>query len=510
MRKFVTKKIFVLLVVTFIFIGCSTKKRKPNIIYILADDLGYGDVGVYGQNKIETPNIDALAENGIKFTQHYAGAPVCAPSRCVLLTGRNMGHSYIRGNDEWDERGDIWNFEKVINDPSLEGQRPLADSIKTLGNILQSEGYTTGIVGKWGLGAPETNSTPNDKGFDFFYGFNCQRQAHTYYPVHLWQNKKKVKLNNKLVAPHTKLDKDVDPYKKESYAQYNLTDYAPTLIHREALNFIKENREKPFFLLYASPIPHVPLQAPKKWVDYYVNKFGNEEPYLGNKGYFPCRYPKATYAAMISYLDEQVGEIVKLLKEEGIYENTIIMFTSDNGPSGAGGNDVKYFNSGGIFKEEFGWGKGFLHEGGIRVPMLVSWKGHIQPQTTTNHISGFWDVLPTFCDILGIETPTETDGTSFLPTLLGEKQKQPEYIYYEFPEYGGQQSVRIGDMKAIRQNLQKGNLEIKLYDLNKDITEQNNIAEDNPKLIEDAKEIMKSEHHVPKINVFKMKALGDK
>ncbi len=496
-------KYYVVILFTIIIISsCTSKKRKPNIIYILADDLGYGDVGAYGQNKIETPNIDALAENGIKFTQHYAGAPVSAPSRCVLLTGRNMGHSYIRGNDEWDERGDIWNFEKVVNEPSLEGQRPLADSIKTVGNILQSEGYTTGIVGKWGLGAPETNSTPNDKGFDFFYGFNCQRQAHTYYPKHLWKNKEKVILDNKLVPPYTKLSKEADPYKEESYAQYNLTDYAPTLMHREALNFIKENKEKPFFLLYASPIPHVPLQAPKKWVDYYVNKFGNEEPYLGNKGYFPCRYPKATYAAMISYLDEQVGEIVKLLKEEGIYENTIIMFTSDNGPAFSGGVDSEFFNSGGLFNNGFGWGKGFLREGGVRIPMIVSWQGHVKQGTTTNHISGFWDVLPTFCDILGIETPTETDGTSFLPTLLGEKQKQPEYIYYEFPEYDGQQSVRIGDMKAFRQNMQKGNLELKLYNLKDDITEEKDIAEDNPELIQKIEKIMKEEHQVPKLDAF--------
>ncbi len=471
--------------------------------------MGYGELGVYGQEKIETPNIDLLAENGVRFTQHYTGAPVCAPARCSMLTGRHMGNAYVRGNDEWAERGDVWDYRKAFKDPNLEGQRPLPDSIVTLSKLLQTNGYKTGIVGKWGLGGPLTDGIPNNRGFDFFYGYNCQRQAHTYYPAHLWKNEEKVLLKNKLIPPHTKLKEGADPYNISSYADFNLTEYAADLMHKEAINFVKENRDSWFFLYYASPIPHVPLQAPQKWVDHYVKKFGDEEPYDGSSGYFPCRYPRATYAAMISYLDEQVGELVAELKELDIYDNTIIIFTSDNGASYAGGADPKWFNSGGLFNSEYGWGKGFLHEGGIRVPFIASWPGHIKPNTESDHISGFWDILPTVCDIAKIETPTDIDGTSFLPTLKGETQPQPEYIYFEFPEYGGQQAVRIGNLKAIRKDIKKGNMKIELYDLGIDIKEENNIADKFPEVIQRVEEIMSREHTIPKIEKFKMPQLGD-
>ncbi len=494
---------------------CSSKSvikdhNRPNIVLIVADDLGYGELGTYGQKKIETPNIDALANSGIKFTQYYSGSAVCAPSRCALLTGQHTGHTYIRGNDEWSERGDVWNFQKVLEDPNLEGQRPIPDSIPLLSQILQNNGYKTGLIGKWGLGAPLSNGNPNNRGFDFFYGYNCQRQAHTYYPKHLWRNNKKEILHNKLVPSHQKLKDGADPYDINNYSDYSLTDYAPELMQKEVLNYLNENQKKPFFLFYATTIPHVALQAPQKWIDYYVNKFGDEKPYDGSDGYFPSRYPHATYAAMISYLDEQVGEIVSELKKLNIYDNTLIIFTSDNGASFSGGTDPNFFNSGGILRSEKGRGKGFLFEGGIRVPFIASWPSKIKANSQSDHISAFWDMLPTFCDINNVVIPKNIDGNSFLPTLLGNTQDQPEYIYFEIPEYGGQQAVRMGKFKAIRKDIKNGNLNIELYDLDKDIKEENNIADQNPDIINQIKIILDKEHTSPAIPLFKMKTLGDK
>ncbi|MCY1722812.1 arylsulfatase [Prolixibacteraceae bacterium Z1-6] len=485
------------------------EQQKPNIIYILADDLGYAELGCYGQEKIETPNIDRLAENGIRFTQHYAGAPVCAPSRCVLLTGKHMGHAQIRGNDEWRERGNVWDFKAMSEDPNLEGQRPLKTGTKTIGRMLQQAGYKTGIVGKWGLGAPLTEGIPNKQGFDFFYGYNCQRQAHTFFPFHLWKDTTKVLLNNRLVPPGTKIPEGADKYAEESYADFWLNDYSAELMQKEVINFIKENKDKPFFMYYANPIPHAPLQAPKRWIDYYLEKFGDEEPYLGNKGYFPHRYPHAAYAAMVSYMDEQVGEIVTTLKELGLYDNTIIMFTSDNGPTYNGGTDSPWFDSAKPFKSEQGWGKGDVHEGGIRVPMIAQWPGNIRPGTETNHISAFYDVLPTACEIAGIEAPVDVDGKSFLPALLGKEQEKHEFLYWEFPSYGGQQAVRMGKWKGIRKNIFKGNLKIELYNLEEDVQELNNIAEEHPEVVEKIQKIFEQEHIPAELERFRIKQLGD-
>ncbi len=483
--------------------------KKPNIIYILADDLGYGELGCYGQKQIETPNIDKLAANGMRFTQHYSGAPVCAPSRCVLLTGKHMGHSFIRGNDEWDERGKVWDYKAMIADSTLEGQSPLPDDEITIAQLLKTAGYATGIVGKWGLGAPHTNSIPTKKGFDFFFGYNCQRQAHTYYPIHLYRNEHRVYLDNETVAPNTRLEKGADPLNPDSYNKYTLKEYAGDLMFKELTGFVEENKNNPFYMYWATPIPHAPIQAPQRWVDYYVKKFGNEKPYLGDNGYFPHRYPHAGYAAMISYLDEQVGQLVQQLKNLGIYENTLIVFTSDNGPTYNGGTDSPWFNSGGPFKSEMGWGKGFTHEGGFCVPMIASWPAKIKKGTESNHISAFWDVLPTLCDITGLKTPQYADGISFLPELTGKKQKVHPYLYWEFPEYGGQQAIRIGKWKGIRKEIQKGNLKIELFDLENDLQEQNDISATHPEIVKKMKQIMIKEH-VPATNkLFRMKILGD-
>ncbi len=500
-----------LLLVCFLY-SCKTAKEKkndaPNIVYILADDLGYGELGVYGQKLIETPHIDALAKRGIKFTQHYSGAPVCAPARSVLLTGLHAGHTPIRGNDEWKSRGEVWNLKEVSKNPYLEGQRPIRDSIITIAEVLKTRGYKTAVVGKWGLGGPQTEGIPTKQGFDFFYGYNCQRQAHTYYPMHLWKNDKKVKLNNKFVALHASLEEGVDINDNASYADFNLNDYAPKLIHDEALQFMERNADDPFFLYYASPIPHVPLQAPKKWVNYYRNKFGEELPYTG-KSYYPNKTPIAAYAAMISYLDEQVGELVAKLKELGVYENTLIVFTSDNGPTYTGGANTKHFKSAHPFKTEYGATKGYLKEGGIRVPMIAVWEGKIHKNSETAHISSFYDVMATFGELSGAEVP-KNDGISFLPALLDKEQKEHEYLYWEFPSYGGQQAVRLGKWKGIRKDIFKGNMNIELFNLEGDIQEQTNVAQAHPEIVEKIAEIMSNEHTISDIEKFKIEALGDK
>ena len=286
------KTSFLTSVIALLLTACASDPQ-PNILLILADDLGYGELSAYGQERFETPNIDLLADNGMKFTDHYAGSAVCAPSRCILLTGKHAGRAYIRGNHEWGERGPVWDMTKSVEDPNLEGQFPMKASEVTIAEKLQEAGYTTGMIGKWGLGGPLSESVPNTQGFDFFCGINCQRQAHTFYPHHLWLNGEKLLLDNKLVVPGTKLAEGADPYDPASYADYTLNEYAPDIMQREALKFIRESGDTPFFLYYATPIPHAAIQAPTEWVEKYHEIFGDEEPYLGNAGYFPHRWPHA-------------------------------------------------------------------------------------------------------------------------------------------------------------------------------------------------------------------------
>lgn len=503
-------KLIISVLAAVILISCSkSKEQRPNIIYFLADDLGYGEVGVYGQEKIKTPNMDLLAENGMLFTQHYSGAPVCAPARYVFLTGQHTGHAFIRGNDEWKERGDVWDYEKACLMPAFEGQRPIPEDTPTLGKQLKKAGYKTAILGKWGLGAPETEGVPNLQGFDYFYGFNCQRQAHNLYPPHLWENAQKDTLQNKLVIPHTKLDSLQDPLDESSYALFNQKEYAPELIHRKAEQFIIDNSDNPFFLYYASPLPHLPLQAPKAFVDQYRDVFGDEEPYVGDQSYFPSRYPRATYAAMITYLDYQLGALISLLKEQGVYENTVIIVSSDNGPTYLGGVDFDYFESSKPFANGYGRTKGFVYEGGIRVPMIVSWPKMVEAGSQSEHLSAFYDMMPTICELAGAEAPEGIDGISFKNTLLGEEQLQHNFLYWEFPSYKGQQAVRMGNWKGIRKNIFEGNLEIELYDLRKDTLESNNIAADYPDIVRQIEQIMREEHE-PSLNErFKIKEIGD-
>lgn len=471
--------------------GCKEEiKTKPNVIYILMDDLGYGELECFGQNKIETPNIDALRAAGMKFTQHYSGSPVSGPSRCVLMTGMHSGHAQVRGNDEVASRGAVWSHDSMAAHPELEGQMPLKEGTMTLGRMMQGAGYKTGCIGKWGLGYPGSVGVPNKQGFDFFFGYNCQRMAHTYYPPFLWRNEERIALGNSPLDPwKTKLDEGADPRDERSYDKFVQKVYANDLMGDEVLKFVDDNKDKPFFLMWTTPLPHVSLQAPERWVRYYVEKFGDEEPYVGNKGYFPCCYPHATYAAMVSYFDEQVGHLVEKLKAEGLYENTIIVFTSDNGPTFNGGTDSPWFNSGGLFKSEAGWGKCSLHEGGVRVPTIISWPGKIEACSETDHISGFQDVMPTLADITGVECPP-TDGISFLPTLLGKKQPKHDYLYFEYPESGGSRAIRKGDMKLLVTNIKKGPQKVQLFDLSKDIQELNDISAEHADTVKELMALM--------------------
>lgn len=516
LRQFIFLLIFGIFLTTDFCFAQHTKEHversdRPNIIYILADDLGYGDIGPFGQKKIETPNIDALAKGGMIFTQHYA-EPVCAPSRYGLMTGLNPGHSYIRGNDEWAERGDVWSFKAMEANPALEGQLPIPDPTITVAKILKSAGYKTALIGKWGLGGPFTTGIPNNQGFDYFFGFLCQREDHNYYAGHLWENKLRVPLNNKVVNPAIKFPKGLDPNDPENYAVYAQNDYSPKFIIQAALNFIRKNKDHPFFLYFPSPLPHASLQAPQKWVDHYLKKFGTDEkPYLGGN-YVPVRYPHATRAAMVSLLDEHVGEIVKELKQSGIYKNTIIIFTGDNGTTYEGGTDGPWFDSGGPFKSAYGWGKGFLYEGGIREPFVISWPDKIKPGTKSDLISAEWDFLPTVCQIIGAKPPSGIQGISYLPALLEnpDDQKKHPYLYWEFPGYGGQQAVRMGKWKGIIFDEQKGNTVMKLFDLDNDIQEQHDVAAEHPDIVKEMTAIMKKEHTVPKVDAFKIKALEGK
>ncbi len=453
--------------------GPSNKTTKPNIIFILADDLGYGDLSCYGQKKFSTPNIDKLAEKGLMFTQHYSGSTVCAPSRSALLTGLHTGHTPVRGNKE----------------VKPEGQWPMPGDTFTLTKMLKQSGYTTGVFGKWGLGYPGSEGDPNHQGVDEFFGYNCQRLAHHYYPHYLWQNQEKV-----VIEENTGLKTGV---------------YGPSLIHEKALDFIRQNSDTPFFLFYSSLIPHAELFAPEEVMQKYRGKFLPEKQYQGkDEGYRKGGYGSqdechAAFAAMIHVLDDHVGELVATLEQQGLLENTLIVFSSDNGPHIEGGADPDYFDSNGPLK---GY-KRDLYEGGIRVPMIVRWDEKIRPGQTTDHVSAFWDFLPTVADSVGYESTLNTDGISFLPTLTGQgEQHNHDYLYWEFHEKGGRQAVRMGRWKGIKYNVFQGDAEIELYDLSKDIGETNNLANQHPDRVEKIQTILKDARTESEVFDFQSRA----
>jgi arylsulfatase A-like enzyme len=418
--------------------------RKPNILFILADDLGYGDLGCYGQKQIRTPRLDRMAAEGLRFTQHYAGTTVCAPSRCALMTGLHTGHCYIRGNSEVEP----------------EGQRPLPAGTPTVARLLQRAGYRTGLIGKWGLGGPGGEGVPTRQGFDYFFGYLCQRQAHFYYPPHLWRNEEKVVLEG-------------NDFEKQT------GKYSPDLLAEEALAFVRKNKEHPFFLYLALTIPHAELAVPDDSLAQYKGKF-DEKPFA-RKHYGPQETPNAALAAMITRMDRDIGRLLDLLKELGLDDNTLVLFSSDNGPHKEGGRDPKYFQSSGPLRGI----KRDLYEGGIRVPLLARWPGKVPAGAASDHVSAFWDFLPTCADLAGAEAPRSTDGISFLPTLLGRPadQKGHEYLYWEFHEGGFHQALRMGDWKAVRHGA-KG--EIELYNLKDDMREEQNVADAHPDIVKKA------------------------
>ncbi len=424
--------------------------RRPNIIFILADDLGYGDLGCYGQDKIRTPNLDRMAAEGMRFTQHYAGSTVCAPSRCALMTGLHTGHCWVRGN------------KRV----------PLRPCDVTVAELLKKAGYATGITGKWGLGEPETTGIPNKQGFDQWFGYLNQHNAHFYYQPFLWKNKQLVVLEG---------NKDGQ---RRQYTHDLFTDFA--------LDFIRTNKDKPFFLYLAYTIPHAELLVPDDSLRQYIGKF-SERPYEKRRprDYNSQATPKAAFAAMITRMDRDIGQIFSLLKELGIDDNMFVMFSSDNGPHKEGGADPQFFKSTGPLR---GY-KRDLYEGGIRVPMLAHWPGKIKPGLVSDHISAFWDFLPTCAELAGVKVPDNIDGISMVPTLLGQpdKQKKHKFLYWEFHEQGGKQAVRIGDFKGVRLNVyKKPDGPIELYNLKNDIGEKNNIADRHPEVVAKIEKYLKT------------------
>lgn len=448
----------------------------PNVILILADDLGWGELGSYGQTRIRTPVLDRLAGEGIRFTQHYAGSPVCAPSRDVLLTGLHTGHAYIRDNDELPERGDVW------GDTTIEGQRPILPDTYTLGRLFQEAGYATGVIGKWGLGGPGSSGEPNLQGFDHWYGYLCQREAHNYYPTHLWRNGEKDPLpGNEYFKAHQRLPETADPEDPDSYLPYRGQTYAMDVMVDEALAFIRDHRDGPFFLYLPFPVPHLALQVPDSSIEEYRGEF-EDAPYAGDRGYLPHREPLAAYAAMITRLDAEIGQILDLLVQLDLDERTLVLFTSDNGPSWVGGVDYEFFNSTGGLRGR----KAQLQEGGIRVPLIARWPGHVPAGGVSEHVSGFADYLATFAELVDVQPPVETDGVSFLPTLRGQPDSQSAvpWLYWE---YHGAQALRFGDWKVFRQ---RADAPLELYDLASDPGETTDRAADRPDLLDEAEEIL--------------------
>lgn len=453
---------FVFLLSGFVF----ADDRSPNIIYILADDLGYGELGSYGQTKIKTPNLDKLARHGMRFTQHYSGSPVCASSRCVLMTGKHTGHSYIRGNTEKGGWGP--------DEP--EGQYPLLDKEVTVAEILKKKNYATAVIGKWGLGGPGSEGHPNFQGFDFFYGYLCQRVAHNYYPTHLWQNHDVDVLGNTYFKAHQRIKNPPDS--NEDWKKYQGKVYATDRMIEEAEKFIDAKKNGPFFLYYATIVPHVAIQVPDDSLEQYDGQF-EETVYLGNKGYLPHPTPRAAYAAMISRMDRNIGRIVDKVKSLGLENDTIIIFSSDNGPTFNGGTDHKFFQS----AKHLRGLKTSVFEGGIRVPMIASWPGKIKPGTTSEHVSAFQDFLPTVCEIVGHSAPEESDGISFLAEVLGksDQQKQHQLLYWELKK---QQALRMGDWKLVRRANKNNEIKNHLFNLADDESEKNNLAQSNPEKLQ--------------------------
>lgn len=424
--------------------------EQPNIIYILLDDAGYGDLSCYGQKKFTTPNIDRLAVEGMRFTDHYSGSTVCAPTRCSLMTGLHTGHCFVRGNRE----------------VKPEGQSPMPADIVTIPRLLHQADYTTGMFGKWGLGAPGSESDPVQH-FDTFFGYNCQREAHNFYPDHLWSNTTRVPLDGKT--------------------------YSHDMIVAHALDFVRANKKGPFFCYMSVTIPHAAMQVPEDSMAEFRKKFPQFEDVIGKYAGPDVRNPVAGFAGMMTRLDQQVGQLLALLEELDIDDNTLVMLSSDNGPHKEGGHQPDFFDSNGPLR---GY-KRDLYEGGIRAPLLARWPGKLKPGTVSDLLSAHWDMLPTFCELAGVATPEKLDGISIVPTLLGRSDEQPQHesLYWEFSERGRSQAARLGNWKGVRVDLKKNpNAPIELYDLSKDLGEEHDVADLHPDIVAKLQAVMKREH----------------
>jgi len=463
--------LFSLILVPAVLSGCqrssadeastSDTPARPNIIFIMADDLGYADLGCYGQQLIQTPNLDQMAAEGMRFTQHYAGSAVCAPSRCALMTGMHMGHAQVRGNAQAQ--------------PS--GQAPITDEAFTVAELLKQGDYETALVGKWGLGVEGTSGDPLQQGFDTYYGYLDQVLAHNYYPEYLLRDGEKEMLANEVKY----LDTSAWHEGLGSYATEKI-EYSHDLFTEEALRFIEKPRDNPFFLYMALTIPHNNGEAPA----------GEKQEVPSYEPYADQDWPSDTrgYAAMITRMDQDIGRILEKLQQVGMDENTLLIFTSDNGPM-PDKDFTDYFDSNGPLRG----GKRFLYEGGIRVPMIARWPGHIAPGTESDHLSAFWDFLATAGDVAGLPIPEDTDGLSYLPAMVGEEQPEHEYLYWEFPEKGYSLALRKGQWKAVRNNLRENpDAPVELYNLEQDLGEENNVADQHPEVVQELTRLMQEAH----------------
>ncbi len=504
MSKPIRRVIFTLAAVfTIASIHAAETTRKPNIVFILADDLGYGDIGPFGQKIIRTPALDKLASEGMKFTQHYTGSPVCAPARCVLITGKHPGHAFIRDNRE------VGGWYSGL------GQFPIPADQPSIAALLKSAGYATGAFGKWGLGGVGTSGDPLKHGFDHFFGFNDQRPAHNYFPQYLIDDETRMPLPGNAGVEdkedNIKLPPGADPNDPASYANFIGKQYAPDLCSERALQFIRDHKDKPFFLYYPTTVPHLSLQVPEDSLAEYKGKL-DDKPYTGGSGYLPQQFPHAAYAAEITRMDRDIGKLCQLVEDLGLADKTIFVFTSDNGaPSRLAGYDPEFFHSNGDLR---GY-KGDIYEGGIREPLIVRWKNHVPANTTSMFVSGFEDWMPTLLELAG-ETkliPKTADGISIAPTLLGKTQEPRPFLYREFHGYGGQQSVRVGDWKLLKRNLlgaakKPAAPTLELYNLATDPSEKENVASAHPDIVAKLQKIMDVQHTPSK--EFPFKATLDK
>ncbi len=424
-----------------IFRTFGSAELLPNIVFIMADDLGYGDVGFNGQDKIKTPYLDKMAEEGMVFTQHYSGSTVCMPSRCALLTGRHMGRATIRGNPRWTATG-------VAID--------LGSEDVTIADELDRAGYFSGIIGKWGLAEASDTGMPLEQGFDYFFGYRKHRDAHHYYWPDLWENS--------------------EPFHLEGNDYYNKKGiYTHDLFEEKAIDFISNQKERPFFLYLALTIPHYELTVPEEEKEMYAELGWPERP-MKAAHYRHDPEGNVSYAAMVTRMDRSIGNILKHLDGLGIAENTLIIFTSDNGPEYE--KQDRFFNSNGNLRG----GKRDLYEGGIRVPFVAYWPSKIKAAKRSDHVSAFDDVLPTFCELAGIEPSSEITGISFLPTLMGDSKNQElrEYLYWEFNERQGPiQAIRMGQWKGVR----FAGKPLELYNLEQDVSETNDVSDDYPYVV---------------------------